>query len=84
MLSDAAQALAVATLRQGDFQAACAELSQRGVNWMLSNSDTPYTREVFGAIPGAQLHTVYAGRSVNRDKDGRGKVSEIVVVGQAR
>ena len=127
VLEEAAQALSVATLRQGDFQAACAdakagdlvyfdppyapvsltanfvgytkggfddtmqqrlaqtcsELSQRGVSWMLSNSDTPYTREVFGAIPGAQLHTVYAGRSVNRDKNGRGKVSEIVVVGQA-
>lgn len=126
VLKDASAALAVATIRQGDFQAACADvragdlvyfdppyapvsltanfvgytqggfddtmqkrlaqacedLSQRGVAWMLSNSDTPYTREVFGAIKGAKVHTVYAGRSVNRDKAGRGKVSEILVVGK--
>ena len=59
----------------------CEALNQKGVAWMLSNSDTPYTREVFGAIPGAVIHTVQAGRSINRDKSGRGKVNEILAVG---
>lgn len=125
-LQDASRALGVAEIREGDFEAACADaaagdlvyfdppyapvsltasfvgytkggfddgmqrrlaqvcadLGRRGVAWMLSNSDTPYTREVFGAIPGAVIHTVHAGRSINRDKDGRGKVCEILAVGR--
>lgn len=61
----------------------CEGLTSRGVAWMLSNSDTPYTREVFGAVPGARLEVVQAGRSINRDGAGRGKVNEILVVGPA-
>ena len=63
--------------------AVCEALNKKGVAWMLSNSDTPYTREVFGSIPGAVVHTVQAGRSINRDKTGRGKVNEILAVGPA-
>lgn len=60
----------------------CASLSEKGVAWMLSNSDTPYTQEVFGAIPGARLEIVRAARSINRNGDGRQKVNEILVVGR--
>jgi len=59
----------------------CEGLTEKGVAWMLSNSDTPYTREVFGSIRGARLEIVQAGRSINRDGQGRGKVNEILVVG---
>ncbi len=59
----------------------CEGLTQRGVGWMLSNSDTPYTQEVFGSLSGARLEIVQAGRSINRDAGGRGKVNEILVVG---
>jgi DNA adenine methylase len=59
----------------------CEGLTEKGVAWMLSNSDTPYTREVFGSIPGARLEIVQAGRSINRDGQGRGKVNEILVIG---
>lgn len=62
----------------------CQDLTRRGVAWMLSNSDTPYTREVFGEIEGAQVHTVQAARAINRDGAGRGKVSEVLVVGPVR
>lgn len=64
--------------------AVCARLEQQGVAWMLSNSDTPYTREIFGAIPGAQVHTVRAGRAINANAQGRGKVNELLVVGSVR
>ncbi len=57
-------------------------LSDRGIHWMLSNSDTPFTREVFGTIERSTLHTVQMARSINRNRDGRGKINEILVVSE--
>ena len=62
----------------------CQALTDRGVAWMLSNSDTPYTRELFGQLDGATAHTVQASRAINRDGAGRGKVNELLVVGPVR
>lgn len=62
----------------------CRDLTRRQIAWMLSNSDTPYTREVFGEIEGAQVITVQAPRAINRDAAGRGKVNEVLVVGPVR
>ena len=58
-----------------------AELSERGVNWVLSNSDTPFARALFGDLEGATVHNVQMARSINRDAAGRGKVDELLVVG---
>lgn len=128
LLSQAQEALAIATLTTGDFEASldparagdfvyfdppyapvsatanfvgytdkgfddvmqqrlanvCRNLTRRGVAWMLSNSDTPYTRKVFGEIEGACVKTVQAARAINRDGAGRGKVNEVLVIGSVR
>lgn len=53
-----------------------AKLAKRGVYVMLSNSDTPFVRELYGAF---RIDTVYASRSVNSNAARRGKLAEVVV-----
>jgi DNA adenine methylase len=52
------------------------ELSRKGVHAMLSNSDTPAVRELYG---GFRVDRVLASRSINSRADRRGKVGEVVV-----
>ena len=52
------------------------EIDKRGAKFMLSNSDTLFTRAIYS---GWNVQTVYAGRSINSDITKRGKVSELVV-----
>ncbi len=52
------------------------ELTMRGCRCMLSNSDVPFIRELYGEH---RIDTVMAARAVNCDARGRGKVSEVVV-----
>jgi DNA adenine methylase len=52
------------------------ELTQKGVKVMLSNSDTPFIRELYD---GYGISRVYASRLVNSKASSRGKVSEVVV-----
>ena len=53
-----------------------AELEQRGVSTLLSNSDTPATREIFGHF----IHEfVPARRSINSNGTKRGPVNELLV-----
>jgi len=54
-----------------------ATAANRGVQLMLSNSDTPATRELYGKF---NLRTVQARRSVNCDGSKRGRVSELVAM----
>lgn len=51
--------------------------AERGVLVMLSNSDTPQTRELY---QGLVVHSVQARRAVNCDGAKRGRVSELVVL----
>jgi DNA adenine methylase len=53
-----------------------AELAKRGVYVMLSNSDTPFVRELYA---GFYIDVVYAARSVNSNASRRGKLPEVVV-----
>lgn len=53
----------------------------RGAAALLSNSDCPYTRQLYGAF---RVRTVQAGRAINRDPSRRGPVSELLVVGPKR
>jgi len=53
-----------------------AELAQRGVKVLLSNSETPLVRELYR---GFKIETVYATRLVNSRADRRGKVPEVLV-----
>lgn len=52
------------------------ELDQRGVPWMLSNSDTPGMRELYADC---DIQTVSARRSISEKSSTRGKVNELVI-----
>lgn len=52
------------------------ELSRRGVSAVLSNSDTPVTRELFGSH---RLHVVSVRRAINSVGTRRGGVGELLV-----
>lgn len=52
------------------------ELDRRGCKLMLSNSDVPFIRELYGRF---RIDTVAAPRAINCNGNGRGKVAEVVV-----
>ncbi len=54
----------------------CEDLDRRGVRFLLSNSSTPFIRELYA---GFRVRTVRARRAVNSDADGRGYVEEVLV-----
>lgn len=53
-----------------------AQLAKRGVHVMLSNSDTPFVRQLYADF---RIDVVYAARSVNSNASRRGKLPEVVV-----
>ena len=56
-------------------------LHKKGCRVMLSNSDTPFIREIYEELGSdINIKTVQAGRMINAKTSGRGKVSEVVVV----
>lgn len=57
-----------------------ARLDEKGVMAMLSNSDTPFIRELYSDY---WVSHVYASRTVNSKTDSRGKVREVVVCNYA-
>jgi DNA adenine methylase len=66
--------------RLADCIAACVK---RGANVLLSNSDTPESRRIFGRGQW-ELEKVSARRSINSKGDGRGAVGEILVTAPKR
>lgn len=50
--------------------------TQRGCQWMLSNSDTPFIRELFANY---NIYTVQARRNINSKGNGRGYINEVLV-----
>lgn len=52
------------------------DLANRGVNVMLSNSDTPITRELY---KDANIYEVRATRAINSVASKRGKVGELII-----
>ncbi len=56
------------------------KLARRGVRAMLSNSDTPTVRELYGSF---RIHRVLAARYINSRGSRRGKVGEVVVTNYA-
>ena len=54
------------------------ELNERGCKVLLSNSDTPFIREIY---EGFNIVTVQANRAINSKAKGRGKINEVLVVG---
>ena len=65
-----------------DHQRALAELARelvaRGCQVMLSNSDTPFVRSLYG---GFRVDRVKCPRAINSDASRRGDVDEVVIVG---
>jgi DNA adenine methylase len=51
-------------------------LAHRGVSVVLSNSDTPFIRELYKDF---RIETVYARRAINSRADRRGHVAEVIV-----
>lgn len=61
---------------QRELEQVLEELDQKGVYFMLSNSDTDYTRDLYKSF---RVHTVQAKRSVNANAKHRGNVDELLV-----
>lgn len=53
-----------------------AELSDRGVKVMLSNSDCDFVRNLYKDF---HIHTIYATRNINCNAEKRGKITEVLV-----
>lgn len=52
------------------------DLDRQGTFVMLSNSDTPLTRELY---QGANIHEVQASRNINSNSAKRGKIGELII-----
>jgi DNA adenine methylase len=53
-----------------------AELAERGVNVMLSNSDCPFIRELYSDF---NINSIIAPRLINSDARKRGKITEVLI-----
>ncbi len=54
----------------------CNELDDKGVRWAVSNSDTPFIREIF---KGYRLETIHARREINLNSQNR-DIKELLVL----
>jgi DNA adenine methylase len=63
--------------QQKELAGSVGQAARRGAQLMLSNSDTPLTREWYAEF---NLKTVQARRAVNCDGSKRGRVSELIVL----
>lgn len=52
------------------------QLTEKGVQVMASNANTPFIQELYKDF---NIHIVHARRSVNSKPDGRGKVEEVII-----
>jgi len=55
------------------------ELHKRGCFVMLSNSDTPFINKIYSGIKGVSINRVQAGRAINSNGSGRGKITEVLI-----
>jgi DNA adenine methylase len=64
--------------REGDhfrLAALCRELDQKGVRWLLSNSDTPFVRDLYHGFP---MHQLSARRDINLKSKSRA-IDELLI-----
>lgn len=66
---------------QCDLKDECDRLTRQGILWMMSNSDTPQLRELYGEY---ELTTVQAARAINSKSSQRGLVNELVISNRGR
>jgi DNA adenine methylase len=62
--------------QQRELAALFAAAALRGARLMLSNSDTPFVRELYR---GFAMHAVRARRAINCDGSKRGEINELIV-----
>jgi DNA adenine methylase len=55
------------------------DLASRGVQVMISNSDTPLAWQLYGMLPGFRIERVARSGTMNSDPTKRGKVSELII-----
>lgn len=55
------------------------ELNKLGCFVMLSNSDTPFINKIYSGFKGIHITKVEAGRAINSNGSGRGKITEVLV-----
>lgn len=65
--------------QQTELRDVFAELTQRGVQVMLSNSDVPLIEELYGSLENTQIRHVTARRTINSVASKRGKVGEVLI-----
>ncbi len=63
---------------QKRLKASCDDLTSRGCHVLLSNSDTPFIRELYND-PKYEIIQVSASRNINSIGTSRGKISEVLV-----
>ncbi len=56
------------------------DLGAKGIPAMLSNADTPFVRALFSS---EKIIEIQARRRINQDGNGRGKISELLILNQA-
>lgn len=56
-------------------------LYERGCYVLLSNSNTEFINSIYSEIPGVQIQEVFAARNINSKADKRGKIKEVLVIG---
>lgn len=61
---------------QRELHARSADAARRSVRVLLSNSDTPFIRNLYGDF---QIHTVQARRAINCDGSKRGKTENFSI-----
>lgn len=54
----------------------CFKMDRLGVNWMVSSSDSPIARKMFDRF---LIEEVSARRNINRNGEGRGAVTELII-----
>lgn len=54
----------------------CDRLNQRGIKFLLSNSATPFIKDIYSDYT---VETVGANRSINSNADNRGEINEVLV-----
>ena len=54
----------------------CDELNERGVYFLLSNSDVLFINEIYSSY---EIKKVFAGRAINSEGSKRGKITEVLI-----
>ena len=62
---------------QEELKKQCDKLNARGINFLLSNSDCEFIRELYQDY---KIITVRAKRNINRNGGSRGEINEVLVM----